>query len=381
MKNKSLSDYCVINPNPENRLSRFERLTLLGGEELEKALEWVARRYDGSDYDGEQFVVDFAERRRAQQLFSGLKVEQFFVPPAAPLDVVEVPVHGLPNGSISDLSFPSAYRLFCMEAQERFVTVPENATVHARYWRHSEPARAAVVAVHGWTMGDQRINALAFLPGFFYRLGLDVVLLELPFHGRRSPGGNVHSGELFPSADFLRTNEAIGQAISDLRQVVLWLKLRGLQQIGSIGVSLGGYISALWAGLDELDYCIPVVPLVSMGGIAWEVVRAQCDEAQLMRHNVNRDMLESIYQIHAPLEYEVRVPRARRMIIAGLGDAMVPAEQPRALWQHWERPQIHWLMGGHAAQFKLKKSQVLEDIERFLLKIGIAEQAVLTVDD
>ena len=191
----------------------------------------------------------------------------------------------------------------------------------------------------------------------------------------------MHSGELFPSADFLRTNEAIGQAISDLRQVVLWLKLRGVQHIGSIGVSVGGYISALGAGLDELDYCIPVVPLVSMGGIAWEVVRAQCDEAQLMRHNVNRDMLESIDQIHAPLEYEVRVPRARRMIIAGLGDAMVPAEQPRALWQHWERPQIHWLMGGHAAQFKLKKSQVLEDIERFLLKIGIAEQAVLTVDD
>ncbi|MBK6739272.1 MAG: hypothetical protein IPG64_16060 [Haliea sp.] len=39
----------------------------------------------------------------------------------------------------------------------------------------------------------------------------------------------------------------------------------------------------------------------------------------------------------------------RILIAAGAGDRIVPPEHPSALWEHWERPSIHWLRGSHIA--------------------------------
>ena len=40
-------------------------------------------------------------------------------------------------------------------------------------------------------------------------------------------------------------------------------------------------------------------------------------------------------------------PRERRFIYAGLADRIVKPDQPRALWRHWDQPEIHWFSGGH----------------------------------
>ncbi len=62
---------------------------------------------------------------------------------------------------------------------------------------------------------------------YWLRHGYDVAAFVLPYHGARAPGP---SGALFPSPNPLRTNEAFGQAIFDLR--ALALGFRAARRVG-----------------------------------------------------------------------------------------------------------------------------------------------------
>jgi Alpha/beta hydrolase domain containing 18 len=278
--------------------------------------------------------------------------------------VEERSVHGFSDGEVVDLRFPSAYRPFSATVPARMP--PENSTVYVRHWRHSVGAPATIVAIHGWTMGDQRINSLAFVPGMFYLLGLDVAIVELPLHGRRAP----RKGErpAFPGPDVIITNEAIGQIISDLRELTMFLKGRGVSEVGVIGVSLGAYVAALWSSLEKLSFCIPIVPLCSMAEVAWEIVSRRPDFPRLQADGLSIELLRNLFVVHSPLIHKPKHDRTRALIIAGIADKMVPARQTNMLWGHWHHPQLFWFDGGHAAQFK--RSGAYEEIKKFLVGLG-----------
>lgn len=292
------SDYCLVDTPRSRRLSQMERLTLLGGADLERAIEMFARQLSKPPPLGKISKIDRDQITLAHSFYgSALWREQphrFFVRPTQCPNVAETLIHGLRDGEVVDLEFASVYK----PAHPAFLSTAaresENATVHARWWRHSSTPRATMVAVHGWTMGDQRINSLAFLPGLFYGLGIDVVLVEMPYHGRRRPQ-SLGSELVFPGADLIRTNEGLGQMISDLRELRMYLENRGAQDIGSIGMSLGGYCSALWAALDGLAFCIPIVPLVSMADLSWKMLRETRSAPQLAKLGVTRMILRETF--------------------------------------------------------------------------------------
>lgn len=158
---------------------------------------------------------------------------------------------------------------------------------------------------------------------------------------------------LFPNGDLARTNEALGQIISDLRELSAFLGSHGAQNIGCVGMSLGAYVSALWASLDPLSFCIPIVPVVSMSDMAWRLMR---NDRELRRQGMSRDLLERAYRLHSPLTYTPKIERDKVLILAGLADRVVPSAQPRLLWEHWGRPEIQWFRGGHLAQFRSKRA-------------------------
>lgn len=56
------------------------------------------------------------------------------------------------------------------------------------------------------------------------------------------------------------------------------------------------------------------------------------------------------------------------MILARLGDRVVPPEHPCALWHPWERPAIHWLAGGHLAPFG--RGRISPRVDRNLRGLG-----------
>ena len=57
--------------------------------------------------------------------------------------------------------------------------------------------------------------------------------------------------------------------------------------------------------------------------------------------------MDEILRVVSPLALPPRVPRERRYIFAAISDRLVPADQVRDLWRHWERPRIEWYPGAH----------------------------------
>lgn len=373
-------------PRSPTPFSFWENLTLSDSSEIARALKLIARRFaqlvftresiDHSLGDGILETMAFYERLdpSAPQLF-------YPRPACVPKVCVSYP-HALSAGEVFDITFRSDFTPLYDPFRAEFAGYEENRTAHARIWKHAPgTSKGCVIAIHGWFMGDQRINALALVPGFFFRLGLDVVVFELPYHGRRAPGGSDNSVALFPSMHVARTNEAVAQAIHDLRALRWWLNEQYGLPVGVAGMSLGGYMAALWASLDELAFVVPMVPMVSMDELGWRVVEdiksKACASELDFWNTIDRTRLAQIFAIHSPLRYRPRVPKERRMIIAGTGDDIVPAEQPQALWAHWDKPRMHWFTGGHLSE--LSGSSAFQEVHRFLHDLDLAYAEMLDV--
>ncbi len=275
--------------------------------------------------------------------------DSFFVPPP-PAPMRASHVSSLPGGgAVVDLVWPSAHVPLVPEYREEFAAHGENQTAYARWWRSPRP-RTTVVLLHGWGGGNWFIETRAFPIEYFRRLGLDVIVFQLPFHGFRTPRG-MRSGQLFPSPHVVRTNEAFGQAISDLRALRAWLLEQDVPAIGMAGMSLGGYTTALFASLvPDLAFAVPMIPAVSMSDLMWRPGDTSPARLRAVAAGVTLPLLEGVFRVHAPLHRAPLVAPERRFIIAARGDRITPPDQAERLWKHWERPPIHWFPGGHLAQ-------------------------------
>ena len=52
-------------------------------------------------------------------------------------------------------------------------------------------------------------------------------------------------------------------------------------------------------------------------------------------------------RVVSPLALEPRIPVERLAIFGGVADRIVPPDHVRDLWEHWQRPRIHWYQGAH----------------------------------
>jgi dienelactone hydrolase len=365
------SDFCFLNNEPGFRLTPLERLTLTGGPELERALQRMAKQFDNFVEASPLAKTDLDELQQALTFYAlhGWLSEpaKAFKAPPSPKYFAITPVHGLPDGIIEDIQFRSEHAAHLPTLHALRMAAPENETVHARLWRHYEGDRTTMVAIHGWTMGDQRLNSLAFLPGVFYRMGMNVVLIELTYHGRRRPQGPL-------SLDPLITSDAVIQAISDLRALALFLGEQGHHKLGVVGMSLGGYLASLWASLDQLSFCVPIVPLVSLAEVEWKLMQKRPFFSEMNRIGLTHELLDHIYSFHSPLSHQVQIAKELLLLIAGVDDKVVPETQPNALWEHWGKPEIRWFSGGHVTQFE--RSETFAAISSFLIDIGVCQSKV-----
>jgi pimeloyl-ACP methyl ester carboxylesterase len=274
----------------------------------------------------------------------------------------------LDGGTVVTRKFTSNYRPFIATAD---ASCPENETVHVEHWRHAPtPARATILALHGFTMGQPWIDAFLLLAGQWFANGLDVALVTLPFHGARAPRVAGFSGELFASPDPGRLNEAVRQAVHDVRLVSTWLRATTKRPVGLLGLSLGGYVAALMAGLsDEPDFVIPLVAPVCLGDLAWRFFTQSRHYHPEVAPLFTRDELVAAYRIHSPLTHPRRVARERLLIVAGRGDRVVPPGHPHVLSQHWDEAAIHWFSGSHLAPFR--RPRIVARVVAHLCSLGI----------
>jgi len=244
------------------------------------------------------------------------------------------------------VSFPSGWAPHAGEpGRERWIAHPLNGIAHLYVLEHEEP-RPWLVGVHGFAMGTPLTNFSGFPVRMLHEeLGLNLAFPVLPLHGPRGTGGMSGSEVLSP--DYLRMVHLFAQGAWDVRRTLAWIRARSDQPVGLYGISLGGYVSALVAGFEpELACVIAGIPPVDFPSLAndnqpW-IMRRYDDEFE-----VDWKLVRAVSHVVSPLTFAPRVPRERRFIYAGIADRVVKPYQPRALWRHWEEPEIHWFSGGH----------------------------------
>ena len=135
------------------------------------------------------------------------------------------------------------------------------------------------------------------------------------------------------------------------------------------GISLGGYVTALVASLEQGLTCailgVPVADLIELLG----------------RHAGFRDDDPRRLTVTSPspsdgwcLPYRcsLRVPMRGRFIYAGIADRLVhPREQVVRLWEHWGEPEIVWYHGGHIGFFQSRPVQ--QFIDAALVQSGLLD--------
>jgi pimeloyl-ACP methyl ester carboxylesterase len=284
-----------------------------------------------------------------------------FFPSPTTAQMTETAAGDGPDGSQQwDLRFPSDYVTFLPSARSWYSQYTANNTAHARLWtkpqHRAEPPRPMLIIIHGWGAGEYWMIEKPFEISYWLHHGFDVCAFVLPFHGARVPSdavaGRSMASPLFPSANIIRTNEAFGQAIYDLRALAEHLQQRGsaARKLGVLGMSLGGYTAALWATVaNDLDFAAAMIPAVSMSDLMWRHGAGTALRKRARNNGVDQELLDAAFAVHSPLTRPVRVPMQGRFVIAGRGDRITPPDQAEQLAQHWQCP-ITWFEGGHLAQ-------------------------------
>ena len=272
---------------------------------------------------------------------------------------------GLP---VERLKFPSAWTPPAgVPGRERWMRYSENATGRATVLRHRSGPRPWVVLVHGTEMGRD-VDLRSFrVRKLYHELGCNVVLPIMPLHGpRRAPRG---SGAQFPTLDVMDNVHGLAHAASDVRRILSWIRAQDATRIALVGVSLGGYVAALVAGLESepLDCVLPVIPATDMPAL----FRRQSPGDLRARLDPLLVTSEIVHSVVAPLRFDTTTPRRSLAIAAGLADKLIdPVEQVAPLWHHWGQPEILWYPGGHVGH--MVRRDLREFIDTTLLRSGMS---------
>lgn len=293
-----------------------------------------------------RFLAEFAEMYDRAEHFD--RNGTFFEPPPA-ITPKMVRVRGLPGGEVVDATWPSACEPFCADVAPRLRSVAANSTAAARLFLHADRPRPVAILLHGYRCGQYSFEERAFPVAAFFERGLDVAIAVAPFHAVRGEG----PVPLFPSNDPRITVEALRQFVFDLRALTGFLLSRGAPKVGVMGMSLGGYTTALLATIDDrLAFAIPMIPLASFADLAIAGGRfvGTDDEQRLQYEGVER-----VHRVVSPLARPLVVAKEHTLVVAFRGDRITPVAHAEKLAAHFGA-ELATFAGGHLLQFERREA-------------------------
>jgi pimeloyl-ACP methyl ester carboxylesterase len=292
-------------------------------------LENVRRLYEAGEHDDATF---FPDPGRAEARVERVRNYESF-------------------GEVVDVRWKSRFEPFAPEVRARYLTHEQNGVAHARLFSHRHEKRPVIVLIHGYLGGTFPVEEAFWPLSWMNRQGLDVALMVLPFHGSRRRG--LLDRPAFPSNDPRMTIESFRQAIFDLRALSGWLRERGAPSVGVMGMSLGGYTSALWATVDPtLAFAVPLIPLASLADFVRDGGRFSGSAEQQQKQY---DAVEAAHRSVDPLVRPSKLSAGRVVVLAGEHDRITPISHAERMAAHFSAP-IEMFPGGHLLQLGLGAS-------------------------
>ena len=140
---------------------------------------------------------------------------------------------------------------------------------------------------------------------------------------------------------------------SDLRDLVGFLLAEGVPEVAMMGMSLGGYTTALLATVEpRLGFAMPYIPLASLADYAAGHGRFIGSPAEQQRQ---LEQLERVYAVVSPLGRPATLPPERLLVAGGRYDRITPIHHAERLAAHFDCELLRF-SGAHLLQFGRRKA-------------------------
>jgi len=247
--------------------------------------------------------------------------------------------------SLNVVSGGKSDRGYCTAEGIRFAsTNGENVPAYLFIPKMNAERYPCIFFLHGYggSKDDSLLPAAAFVAA-----GFAVFAPDMQFHGDRAQAGK----DMF-STDLLDDRAAMIQTIVDCRRGIDFLETRSeidAKRIGFVGVSLGGILGAVLAGVDQRFKA--VVLIVAGGDWASLLLKSEIDAARKIREAFPHLTSLQVNELMAPLDpisYIGRISPTPLLMENGRQDTIVPPECSKKLFEAAGEPKhIDWYDAGH----------------------------------
>ena len=264
---------------------------------------------------------------------------------------------------------------------------PEYNTARGDYFvPHKRRNGSLAVLLHGW--GDNSVIPCRLLASALVRMGTACFILYLPFHSSRMPPSIKARITCLNPEEWLEINQI---SVINVQQVVDWAgNSAGLnsEQTGVVGISFGGFISAITMGVDTR---IKAGVFLVSGGNSEKIGRKSRISAigkRYQRSEAEYNQIQSSYASYLtevakkglqnvtperknfladPMTYARYLQQRKVFMINALWDEFIPKEATIDFWQACGKPPIMWLPATHTTIW-LYYPVIRQKIAHFLRK-------------
>jgi pimeloyl-ACP methyl ester carboxylesterase len=294
--------------------------------------------------------------------------ERFFPVKSGPIEVRETAAGRFDDGApITDLAWQCDAAAIDPEVGARIDADPYNRDVRVRWIGEPASGRPALALVHGYLGGEPKWEQKFFPVRRLREWGFDVAIVTLPFHGPRKDPARKGAPK-FPSVDPAFNIEVWRRAIIELRELTRVAKQRGARSIGVLGMSLGGYTSALLACAEPtLSVCVPMIPLASLADFSLQHNRLPGTPSQQRELHA---ALERAMAPISPVHRSALIDHERMIVVAARGDRVTPpSHADRLAAKHDAR--LLSFEGGHLLQ--VGRARALEAVHERIRALGVLD--------
>jgi esterase/lipase len=216
--------------------------------------------------------------------------------------------------------------------------------------------------------------------------GIACLILYSVFHSSRMPEAMKRRVPAFTCEEWF---EGYCTSVIEVRQAVDWAQSRpeiNPEQIAVVGISLGGFVSALVMGVEER---LRAGVFITMGGntvtVAWESKADRfrksytCSEEECRRVHAQyphylAEVTEKGFENVTPVKscfltdamtFGHRLKDRAVLMISARWDRYIPTKAAFEFWEECGRPPIIWLPAGHVTIWGLYPA-ISKNVARFL---------------
>jgi acetyl esterase/lipase len=282
--------------------------------------------------------------------YAGRPLDELF---PAPQRVPKVSVSArwrLPGLVSEDLVFRSLHVPLEPRFRRRYLQHYREA--HHVYARRIRPAaarrRPRLLYLHGYMQPETYIEEFALLASMALQLNAEVIQMQFPYHGRRTPRGARFSGELYWTADLVRSFEALRQTLLDARTLLSCLLAEDARPVGVAGLSLGGALTLSLTCLEErFAFSVPLIAHMDLGALVADAPVLGKMRRDLRSFGWGKKEFGEFVTSVGWHDLRPKLPVDRIFVIAASDDRFFDPRVVKKMWKRWGEPAIRWYPTSH----------------------------------